>query len=154
MLKQPAKPKFPDFSPPQDAPIVCAQSSITVRPMRSARVVSAFISHKCPRMFDNSRCRAPLALALAARSDRSITRSSVISTNTDLAPTAAIAPGTGASVKPLVSTASPGRTPLARNAICIACPPDAKARQYRAPCQAAYSRSNAMASGSSPGAML
>ena len=112
------------------------------------------MSGRWPRISDRSSTRAPDALALAARSERSITRSSVISTSTGRAPTPAIAPGTGASVKAFVSTASPGATPTARSAICIACPPEATARQNRAPCQAAYSRSRATASGSSPAAML
>ena len=47
----------------------------------------------------------------------------------EIAPTAAIAPGTGARVKAFVTTASPGSTPQARNAICIAVPPDVRARQ-------------------------
>ena len=44
----------------------------------------------------------------------------VTPTNSGTAPTEAMAPGTGASVKAFDSTVSPGRTPTARSAVAMA----------------------------------
>ena len=83
-----------------------------------------------------------------------MTRLSVTPTKTGTAPTDAMAPGTGASVKALVRTRSPGFTPTARSAVASAYPPDATARQYFAPDQSANSRSSSATWLSSPGAVL
>ena len=57
----------------------------------------------------------------------------IIIPKTGSAPTAEMAPGTGARVNALVNTASPCLMPSARMAICIAVPPEVVERQYRAP---------------------
>jgi hypothetical protein len=75
-----------------------------------------------PRMCDSSRCFAPEASALRARSSRSITRSGVMSTSTCSAPACATAPGTGARVKAFISTRSWARTPVQSSARNIALP--------------------------------
>jgi hypothetical protein len=69
-----------------------------------------------PRMWLSSRTSRAAGRALAARSSMSMVSASVVSTKTGSAPTLAIAPGTGASVKPFDSTLSPGPTPIARSA--------------------------------------
>ena len=120
VLKQAASPWAPLLVFPHRAPIVCAQSSMTAMPSESAASMSAPMSTMWPRMCDSISTRASLACALRTRSSMSMTRSSVISTSTALPPAASIAPGTGDSVKPLVSTGSPGETPKARNAVCSA----------------------------------
>ena len=65
-----------------------------------------------------------------------------------------MAPGTGARVKALLSTLSPGPTPSARSAVVIAAPPEAVARQYRAPNHSANSCSSNAVSPGSPGVVL
>ena len=65
------------------------------------------------------------------------------------------APGTGASVKALVSTASPCLIPTARSAICIAAPPEAQARQWGRALPGRELRARTAAAWlSSPGAVL
>ncbi len=80
-------------------------------------------------MCDSSSVRAPLCKILCSRSTRSIRKSSVTSTSTGSACAWAIAPGTGASVKQLVSTRSPGRTPAAFSATNIVEPQEFIATQ-------------------------
>ena len=109
-------PQVPVALPFQPAPMVWAQSSISRMPNSAHTAVSASISQMCPRMCDSSSVLAPLAWALRRKSSRSINRSSVTSTSTGTAPAWAMAPGTGASVKQLLRTLSPGRTPLQRSA--------------------------------------
>ena len=58
-----------------------------------------------------------------------------------------MAPGTGASVKLLVSTLSPGFTPSALSARNMAAPQELTATQYFAPTYAAYSCSSKEGSG-------
>ena len=89
-------------------------------PSSSAASMSAPMSATCPRMCESISTRASLDRALRTRSSMSMTRSSVISTSTAAPPAAAMAPGTGDSVKPLVSTGSPGERPKARSAVCSA----------------------------------
>ena len=95
MLKQAATPWAPLFVSPHRAPIVCAQSSMTAMPSESAAFMRASMSAMCPRMCESISTRASPDSALRARSSRSMTRSSVISTSTALPPAAAMAPGTG-----------------------------------------------------------
>ena len=73
--------------------------------------------------------RTLASLDFASKSSRSITSFSVTSTKTGIAPTEAIAPGTGASVKALVRTLSPYPIPNALRAVDKAYPPEATAKQ-------------------------
>ena len=103
-----------------------------------------------PRMWESSRCRAPEASALRARSSRSITRSGVTSTSTCSAPACATAPGTGARVKAFISTRSPGFTPVQSRARNIELPQEFTATAYLVPSCAANSASSSEASEASP----
>ncbi len=130
--------------------MVCAQSSITATPRPSHSATSRSMSAMWPRMWESSRCRAPLAFALRSRSSRSMTRSGVISTSTCSAPACSTAPGTGARVKAFISTRSPGRTPAPSSARNIALPQEFTATQKRRRTSAANSSSSNEASEASP----
>ena len=57
----------------------------------------------------------------------------MISTNIGTPPAFEMDPGTGARVKVFVNTPSPGLSPAAFNAMLIAYPPEAQAKQYLLP---------------------